>query len=101
MESGLLLLKTAGALGLVLGLFFAFIYVLKRWGNRAKRPVSQNMVEVLSKHSFGPRHHLILVKVTGERNVLVGVSPQNISLLSINAPALSGKNSFDDASENI
>ena len=101
MESGLLLLKTAGALGLVLGLFFAFIYVLRRWGNRAKRPASQTMMEVLSKHSFGPRHHLILVKVTGERKVQVGVSPQNISHLSVNAPSQSGKNSFDDASENI
>jgi len=101
MESGLLLLKTAGALALVLGFFFVFIYALRRWGNTVKRPASQTMMEVLSKHSFGPRHHLILVKVTGERKVLVGVSPQNISLLSVNAPALSGKNSFDDASENI
>jgi flagellar biosynthetic protein FliO len=101
MESGLLFFKTAGALGLVLGLFFAFIYVLRRWGNRAKRPASQSMMEVLSKHSFGPRHHLVLVKVTGERKVLVGLSPQNISLLSVNSPALSGKNSFEDAIENI
>ncbi len=62
MESGLLLLKTAGALALVLGILFAFIYVLKRWGNPAKRPASQAMMEVLSKHSFGPRHHLMLVE---------------------------------------
>jgi len=100
MESGLLFLKTAGALALVLGFLFALIYVLRRWGNQAKRPASQTMMEVLYKHSFGPRHHLILVKVTGERKVLVGVSPQNMSLLSISAPALSGKNSFDDAIEN-
>ncbi len=57
-----------------------------------KRPASQSMIEVLSKQSFGPRHHLILVKVTGERNVLVGVSPQNMSLLSVTEPATSGKN---------
>ncbi|MFZ0928449.1 MAG: flagellar biosynthetic protein FliO [Syntrophobacteraceae bacterium] len=101
MESGLLFLKTAGALGLVLGLLFALLYALKRWGNQAKRPASQAMMEVLSKQSFGPRHHLILVKVSGERKVLVGVSPQNMSLLSLNAPAPSGKNSFDDAIENI
>jgi flagellar biosynthetic protein FliO len=101
MESGLLFLKTAGALALVLGFLFALIYVLRRWGNQAKRPASQTMMEVLCKHSFGPRHHLILVKVTGERKVLVGVSPQNMSLLSVSAPALSGKNSFDDVIENI
>jgi flagellar biosynthetic protein FliO len=101
MESGLMILRTTGALGLVLGFFFTFIYVLRRWGNRVKRPASQTMMEVLSKHSFGPRHHLILVKVSGESKVLVGVSPQNISLLSVNALALSGKDSFDDVIENI
>ena len=83
MESGLLLLKTAGALVLVLGFFFAFIYFLRRWGNLGKRPSSQSVMEVLSKQSFGPRHHLILIKVTGERNVLVGISPQNMSLLCV------------------
>ncbi len=94
------MLKTGGALALVLGFFFAFIYVLRRWGNLAKRPPSQTMMEVLSKHSFGPRHHLILVKVTGERTVLVGISPQNMSLVSLLAPP-HGKNSFDDVTENI
>ena len=80
-------MKTAGALALVLGFFFAFLYFLRRWGNLGKGPSSQSMMEVLSKQSFGPRHHLILVKVTGERNFLVGISPQNMSLLAV-APAL-------------
>lgn len=95
MDAGLPLLKTAGALALVLGLLFCFIYVLRRWGNLVKRPASQSMMEVLSKHSFGPRHHLILVEVSGERKVLVGISPQNISLLSVQSHAVHGKNSFD------
>jgi flagellar biogenesis protein FliO len=59
------------------------------------------MMEVLSKQSFGPRHHLILVKVTGERKVLVGISPQNMSLLSIPMPTLPGKKAIDDEVENI
>lgn len=101
MESGLLLLKTAGALAVVLGILFAFIYVLKRWGNPLKRPASQAMMEVLCKHSFGPRHHLMLVNVAGQSKVLVGVSPQSICLLPVNAPALSGKNAFEDAIEKI
>ncbi len=84
-------MKTAGALALVLGFLFALMYVLRRWGNLAKGPSSQSMMEVLSKQSFGPRHHLILVKVAGERNVLVGISPQNMSLLSV-SPALQGGN---------
>ena len=101
MESGLLLLKTAGALALVLGFLFALIYILRRWGGLAKRPASQSMIEILSKQSFGPRHHLILVKVAGEREVLVGVSPQNMSLLSVTSQAMPGKNACDDMIENI
>ena len=87
-------------MALVLGLFFAFIYVLKRWGNLVKRPASQTMMEILSKHSFGPRHHLILVRITGEERVLVGISPQNMSLLPLHAPQ-KDKNSSDDVTENI
>ena len=87
-------------MALVLGFFFAFIYVLKRWGNLAKKSASQTMMEILSKHSFGPRHHLILVKVTGERKVLVGISPQNMSLLSLHALP-HDRNSSDDVIENV
>ena len=76
-------MRLAGSLALVLGLFFAFIYALKRWGGGLKRQAVPGLLEVLSKQSFGPRHHLILVKVSGERQVLVGMSPQNMSLLPV------------------
>ena len=92
MESALQLLKTAGALALVLGILFAAVFILRRWGGLPKRSASQSMIEILSKQSFGPRHHLILVKVTGEQNVLVGVSPQNMSLMCVTGPAMPGKN---------
>ncbi|MGC9964861.1 MAG: flagellar biosynthetic protein FliO [Syntrophobacteraceae bacterium] len=101
METGLQLLKTVGALALVLSMIFAIAYVLRRWGGLVRKPASQTMMEVLSKQSFGPRHHLFLVKVAGERKVLVGISPQNMSLLSVTTPTLSGKNAYDDVSENI
>jgi len=86
MEFGLELLRLAGSLALVLGLFFACMYALRRWGYRGKRPSAQPLMEVLAKQSFGPRHHLILVKVPGERDVLVGISPQNMSILSLSVP---------------
>lgn len=100
MDMGLQLLKTVGALALVLGMLFAIVYVLKRWGGLARRAASQTMIEVLSKQSLGPRHHLFLVKVTGERKILVGISPQNMSLLSITTPTLSGTNALD-VTENL
>ncbi|MEM5786052.1 MAG: flagellar biosynthetic protein FliO [Syntrophobacteraceae bacterium] len=81
MELATQLIKVGGSLLLVLALFFALIYGLKRWGKLVRKPANQPVLEVLSKHSFGPRHHLMLVRIPGGQNVLVGVSPQNMSLL--------------------
>ena len=94
------MLKTLGALALVLGLFLALIYALGRWGKLSGRPFSQTM-EVLSRQSFGPRHHLILVKVSGERNVLVGISPQNMSLLCLDDQAAQDVKPSRDTGENL
>ncbi len=93
-------MRMAGALTLVLGLFFAVIYFLKRWGNLGKKPASQQLMEILSKQSFGPRHHLILLKISGEQSVLVGVSPQNMSILSLSGQSLPEKTSFKEVIEN-
>jgi flagellar biosynthetic protein FliO len=82
MDFTLQLLRLAGSLTLVLALFFACIYGLKRWGHAFSKPASQTPIEVLSKRSFGPRHHLILVKVPGGQSVLIGISPQNINVLT-------------------
>lgn len=96
----MLIMKTVGALAVVLGLFLAIMYGLKRWGNLSRKPVSQTM-EVLSRQSFGPRHHLIMVKVSGERNVLVGISPQNMSLMCLSDPSAQGGVPCREAGENI
>ncbi len=98
MTSALLLLKTMGALVLVLGLFVALVYALKRWGKMPGSPVVKTM-EVLGRQSFGPRHHLIIVKISGERNVLVGISPQNMSLLCLSEPAARAGNHPPHADE--
>ncbi|MGC8494230.1 MAG: FliO/MopB family protein [Syntrophobacteraceae bacterium] len=101
MTTGLLFLKTAGALAVVLGLFLTIIYALKRWGNLSGRQTSQTM-EVLGRQSFGPRHHLIMVKICGERNVLVGISPQNMSLLYVSGGAGAQEaNPSRDVGENL
>ncbi len=86
MEFGLELLRLAGSLALVLGLFFACMYALRRWGYRGKKPSSQPLMEIVAKQSFGPRHHLMLVRVPGEQDVLVGISPQNMSIMTITRP---------------
>jgi len=82
MDFALQLLRLVGSLALVLAIFFACIYGLKRWGFPLKKPASQALIEVVSKHSFGPRHHMILVKVPGNQSVLIGISPQNMNVLA-------------------
>ncbi len=87
MDFALQLIKVAGSLALVLGLFFALMYGLKRWGGVVRKSSIQPSMEIVSKQSFGPRHHLLLVKVPGGRNVLVGISPQNMSIANVPEPA--------------
>jgi len=82
MDFGLQLMRLAGSFALVLALFFALLYGLKRWGPLLRKPVAQPLMEVLSKHSFGPRHHLLLVRVPGGQSVLIGISPQNMTYLT-------------------
>jgi flagellar biogenesis protein FliO len=82
MDFALQLLRLAGSLALVLAIFFALMYGLKKWGYPLRKPASQALVEVVSKHSFGPRHHLILVKVPGGQSVLIGISPQSMNVLT-------------------
>ncbi|MCE5333025.1 MAG: flagellar biosynthetic protein FliO [Desulfobacteraceae bacterium] len=83
MEYGLELLRLAGSLALVLGLFLACMYALKRWGVRVRRPSPDQLMEIVAKQSFGPRHHLMLIRVPGQQSVLVGISPQNMSLMPV------------------
>jgi flagellar biogenesis protein FliO len=87
------LLRVAGSLALVLAVFLAVIYGLKRSGRFVRKTQAQPSMEVLSKHSFGPRHHLVLVRIEGRQNVLVGISPQNMSIL----PTAADPSSAQDA----
>lgn len=88
MEFGLQsFLRLAGSLALVLGIFYLAIYGIKRWGHLVKKTPPQPMLEVLSKHSFGPRHHLVLIQVPGGQRLLVGISPQNMHIVATAQPS--------------
>ena len=56
MDFALQLLRLVGSLALVLALFLALMYGLKRWGYLVRKSSAQPSMEVVSKHSFGPRH---------------------------------------------
>ena len=82
MDFAMQLFRLVGSLALVLAIFFACVYGLKRWGYPLRKPAAQTLIEVVSKHSFGPRHHLILVKVPGNQKILIGISPQDMKVLT-------------------
>lgn len=85
MDMGLQLLRVIGSLALVLIILFAGLFALKRWGHWMKKSTASAWIQILAQHSFGPKHHLLVVKVQ-EEMFLVGVSPQGMHYLS----ALSG-----------
>ena len=82
MDFGFQLFKLAGSLILVIGLLLACVYGLKRWGRLVRRPAAQELLDVVARHSFGPKHHLMLVSVQRQQLVLIGVSPQGMHFLT-------------------
>ncbi len=83
-DFGFQLLRMVGSLGLVLGLLLASLYGLKRWGQWIKRSGGNSLIQVLAQHSFGPKHYLLLVRVQDQ--LLVGISPQGMHLLTTLPP---------------
>jgi len=81
MDLGLQLARVAGSLLLVVGVLVGAMVALKRWGHWMKQSTGNEWIQVLAQHSFGPKHHLLVVKVQDER-FLVGVSPQGMHALS-------------------
>lgn len=90
-----------GSLALVLALFLVVAYGLKKWGPAMRRSTPQPAMEVISKHSFGPRHHLMLVKIPGGQNIIVGISPQNMSLLRTDGDRVQAASSSPAAPESL
>ncbi len=73
--------RVAGSLALVLALLLGGLYALKRWGHWMKKTGNDGWIQIIAQHSFGPKHHILLVKVEEEK-LLVGVSPQGMHYLS-------------------
>jgi flagellar protein FliO/FliZ len=78
------LLKSAGALLLLLGCLLAGYYVIKRFGHRfglsPKR--SRNAPQVKGQLSLGPKHRIAVVAFRG-KTMLLGVTDHSINLLTV------------------
>lgn len=75
--TGLLVLKLAGSLTLVVGLILVLQRAARRWGGALAATPGADQIRLLSQRPVGPRLSLAVVEVKG-RTLLVGISPQGI-----------------------
>jgi flagellar protein FliO/FliZ len=82
-------LKMAGVLALVLGVLLGLVYLLKKISPRFNRgAVAGQEMDLVAQYPLGPKKTLAVVRV-GERFLLLGVTEENINLLTeIDDPAL-------------
>lgn len=75
------LLKVAGALGLVLGLFLIVAWGLRRGGRTNPPPLPSEVLEVLGRTVLAGRQHVHLIRL-GRKLILVSLTPAGIETLS-------------------
>ena len=87
LSAGAMLLRVVLALGLVLGLLAAVLYLYRRAAGRGRTSEKRNRIEVVAQRSLGPRTSLAIVEVAGE-SLLIGITSQQISALrTLGVPA--------------
>lgn len=74
------LLKTAGMLGIVLGILISLLFLFKRFVSTGTMGGDKSKIRLLSSFYLGNREKLILVEVENKR-LFLGVTQHNISLL--------------------
>ncbi len=79
MEVTGLIIRTIGALAMILGLILVMLYGLRKWGKRIQGE-GLDMIQVLSTRMILPKKYISLVKVPG-RILIVGSSEQAMVLL--------------------
>jgi flagellar protein FliO/FliZ len=80
-DTGVSVLRVLGALVLVLGIFFAAVWMFKNSQRVLGRPGNGNRLQVLEMKSLGGRQSLYVVAY-GRQRMLVGSSPSGIALVS-------------------
>lgn len=95
--------RVFGKFGILMALFFAGVFAFKKYGKSnqwmnklsvAKFGRKNKMIEVVSNHYLGPKKSISVVRV-GERVLVLGVTNDNINLITQLAPG----NSFGITSE--
>lgn len=79
METAGLVIKTIGALGIVLGLMIAALYGIKLWDKRLKGG-KKDPIEVLATKMIIPKKYLCIVRVM-DKTLIIGTSENAMNLL--------------------
>ncbi len=72
------------ALAIVLGMIVAAALAVKKWGGKFRLAVGSGgeNLQVVSRLALSPKQNVCLIRL-GEQMVLVGVTPENISMLAV------------------
>ena len=76
-----MLVKTALALGAVIGFLGAAAWAARRWMPRGAAALKRGPIEILATRTLGPRKSLVLVRAQ-DRTLLLGVTGQAIHTLT-------------------
>lgn len=80
-QAGVSLLRVAGALGIVLGLFLGGVWLYRNWQRLTLQQRSAPKLQVVEVRSLGGKHALYVVGYEQER-FLLAASPGGVSLLT-------------------
>lgn len=90
MDFPLQILKTLGALAMVLGLLWGATFAFRRWGRTFLKGSDNGWIHILERRYLGPKHSLLLVRVA-EETLLLGLSPQGLTYLTAVGPESPGQ----------
>lgn len=74
-------LKTAGMLLIVLGLLIGVLFIMKRFSFFQRESKGELPIRVLSTRHLSPKERIEVIEISGEK-IVVGISPNNITLLT-------------------
>ncbi len=75
------MLRTAGALAMIIGMLLAAVWFLRRFGGARFGGGMGSMIQVMDTRMIGPRRYVTVLRVGG-RTLAVGVTEQNMTLLA-------------------
>lgn len=81
LDFGLQLAKMTGGLAIVLAVLLACVYGLKKTGLWLRPPHPGTLIRILAQQTIGMKHQLVVLAIQ-DQTLLLGVSPQGVTLLT-------------------